>query len=269
MDGKADPWRRGKRRLRLPDGRALAYVEREGEGRPWLLIHGYSDTSRSYQPLLPHLGRRRLLIPDLPGHGDSDPVDCPTLEGLAGDLLHLVRSCGEDPGLVVGHSLGSLLALQLAAGPALHDLRVVLLAGTPWPACTGLAFLDPVADLADPPGEGAPFLDGWYAGPLPVDPAFVQSVRGEAARMPKATWLAYRDLIATADLTPRLRTVAAPVLVLSGALDPLFPPPHAALLETGLAGARVVRLRGHGHNPHWEDPARIAALMAGFAAKHR
>lgn len=258
-------WQRTRRRQKLADGRVLAYVDTGGPGKPWLLVHGYSDSGRSFAPLLPHLEGFRLLIPDLPGHGGSDARPGLTLDGLADDMEALAGALRLSPLLVAGHSLGSLVALTLAARPGWPGMKTALIAGTGWPARQGLAFLDPVSGFADPPGEGDPFFADWYRGPRPVDPDLVAALRREAAAMPKPVWLAYRALLAGADLRPRLGAIRRPVLSLSGLLDPIFPPAHADGLAAGIAGLADIRLDGHGHNPHWESPARIATLLADFA----
>lgn len=258
-------WQAARRRLRLADGRSLAYVDTGGPGKPWLLVHGYSDSGLSFAPLLPHLKGIRLIMPDLPGHGGSDPLPALSLKALAADMVALCASLRLSPRLVAGHSLGSLVALTLAADAAFPGMRTVLIAGTARPAEGGLGFLDAIDGFADPPGEGDPFFDDWYRGPRPVDPALIAALRREAGRMPKAVWLACRALLGTVDLRPRLAGLATPVLALSGRLDPIFPPAHADGLAKGIPGLLDIRLDGLGHNPHWEDPARIATLMRDFA----
>lgn len=265
MSGRNDAWAGAKRRLRLPDGRHLAYVDTGGPGPAFLLIHGYSDTSRSFQPLLPHLADRRLVLPDLPGHGDSDPLERPSPDRLADDMAALAGALKLLPRLVLGHSLGSLVALELAARDAFAGQRTVTLAATALPGLEGLDFLDPVSDFADPPGAEDAFFADWYAGPVALDPAFVGALRAEAGAMPKAVWLAYRDSLRAVDLRRRIGAIRTPLLCLSGGRDPIFGPAHADLLEACLPGARHLSLAGHGHNLHWEDAALTARLIREFA----
>ena len=65
-----------RRRPRRTESR-LAYVELgDPKGEPLLLLHGYTDTSRSWTQVAPYLLRHRLLIPDQRGHGGSDSPAC-------------------------------------------------------------------------------------------------------------------------------------------------------------------------------------------------
>lgn len=97
----------GRRRARL---RYFA----GGEGPPLLLVHGFGGTAWNFAELAPLLRGRRLLIPDLPGHGGSAPLPAATLDGFA----DAVGAVCDDEGIhqvdVFGHSLGGVVALRLA-----------------------------------------------------------------------------------------------------------------------------------------------------------
>lgn len=95
-----------------------------GEGPPLLLVHGYGGAAWNFAELVPLLGGRRLIVPDLPGHGGSSPLAAaPTLAAFADAVALLL----EKPTDVVGHSLGGVVGLRLAARhPAL--VRRLLLA---------------------------------------------------------------------------------------------------------------------------------------------
>ena len=63
-----------KKEVRLANGTRLVFVELgDPEGEPLLLLHGYTDTSRSWSIIAPHLSGYRLLIPDQRGHGAAEP----------------------------------------------------------------------------------------------------------------------------------------------------------------------------------------------------
>lgn len=82
-----------------------------GEGPPLLLIHGYGGAAWNFSELAPLLQGRRLLIPDLPGHGASTPL--PAAASLSGYADALAATLDE-PVDVFGHSLGGVVALRLA-----------------------------------------------------------------------------------------------------------------------------------------------------------
>ncbi len=96
-----------------------------GVGPPLLLVHGYGGAAWNFTELQPHLQGRRLIVPDLPGHGGSSPLPAaPTIRGFADALAPLL----DGPVDVLGHSLGGVVALRLAERhPAL--VRRLILAG--------------------------------------------------------------------------------------------------------------------------------------------
>src|SRR3954468_20039142 len=100
-----------------------------GEGPPLLLIHGFGGAAWNFAELAPLLPGRRLLIPDLPGHGASAPLPATaTLAGFA-DVLAAVCADEEIGQIdVVGHSLGGVVALRLAERRPQLVRRIVLAA---------------------------------------------------------------------------------------------------------------------------------------------
>lgn len=83
-----------------------------GEGEPVLLVHGLGGAAANWLALAPLLlPGRRLLVPELPGHGGSSPLPAaPSLNAYADRLA----SALEGPAAVIGHSLGGAIALRLA-----------------------------------------------------------------------------------------------------------------------------------------------------------
>jgi pimeloyl-ACP methyl ester carboxylesterase len=87
-----------------------------GEGPPIVLVHGLGGAASNWIELAPDLARdHRVLAPDLPGHGGSSPLPAlPNLEPLADRLGLVVEREHAAPAVVVGHSLGCVVALRLA-----------------------------------------------------------------------------------------------------------------------------------------------------------
>jgi pimeloyl-ACP methyl ester carboxylesterase len=118
--------RRGAR-IRLFEG---------GEGPPLLLIHGYGGAAWNFEPMAPLLAGRRLIVPDLPGHGGSTPLPAaPTLAGFADVLAGLL----DEPVDVFGHSLGGVVGLRLAERHPRLVRRLVLAAAAGISSSTRLA----------------------------------------------------------------------------------------------------------------------------------
>jgi 3-oxoadipate enol-lactonase len=87
-----------------------------GEGAPLVLVHGLSGSAMNFAELAPLLARRRrVLVPDLPGHGGSAPLPAaPSLNAYADRVRHLAALEGMLPAPLVGHSLGGSIALRTA-----------------------------------------------------------------------------------------------------------------------------------------------------------
>ena len=87
-----------------------------GSGSPLVLVHGLGGAASNWVELAPELARdHRILVPDLPGHGGSSPLPAvPNLESFADCLGLLIEREGLAPTVLVGHSLGCIVALRLA-----------------------------------------------------------------------------------------------------------------------------------------------------------
>jgi pimeloyl-ACP methyl ester carboxylesterase len=210
-----------------------------GEGPSVVLVHGLGGAASNWVSLAPLLARRcRVLVPELPGHGESPPLPAmPNLDALAEPVHAAAAAEGMLPAVLVGHSLGGLVALRLAMRRP-DDVRGVVLAGaagiasaTRWAEFWLGVFgrLGPARRIAphretfarrprlryvplgywaasDPPAMSARQVDGFLAGP---------------ARHTD-TWSATEALVRD-DPRIDLERVAAPALVLWGARDRQVP----------------------------------------------
>ena len=87
-----------------------------GEGPPLVLLHGLGGLASNWRLIAPELAlERRVLVPDLPGHGGSEPLGAlPTLDPFAEAVLGMLDAEGALPAPWVGHSLGGLVGLRAA-----------------------------------------------------------------------------------------------------------------------------------------------------------
>lgn len=102
-----------------------------GAGPPLILVHGLGGAAANWTELAPLLARRhRLLVPDLPGHGGSEPLPAVSgLEPFADRVALVAQAEGMLPAPVVGHSLGGMVVLRLALRrPA--DVTAIVLAAS-------------------------------------------------------------------------------------------------------------------------------------------
>ncbi|MCP2262542.1 Pimeloyl-ACP methyl ester carboxylesterase [Streptoalloteichus tenebrarius] len=104
------------RYLRTPEGHRLAYVDTGGTGRPVLALHGAYGRGRVFLDLAERLGPDyRVIAVDQRGHGLSDHPGDYGREAFLRDAAAVIEQLDLAPALVVGHSLGGINAVQLAA----------------------------------------------------------------------------------------------------------------------------------------------------------
>jgi len=263
-------WNVRKRFVTIADGRRLAHVDSGGDGMPLFLLHGYTDSSRSWSLIEPHLAGLRLVMPDLPGHGLSPAMPSPAVEAFAEDVVRLADALGIARFAVAGHSMGAITAFALAAR---HGGRVTALAsicGSLRPdLLAGTALGAEIRALADPIEPESRFLREWHRCALPVDEDFIRWLAREAAGMPATVWQALYAMLEATDLRGAASEIHAPVLLLAGDKDALFDAPHRAILNAAFPQAATEILAGHSHNPHWESPARVAKALLAFLAQRK
>jgi pimeloyl-ACP methyl ester carboxylesterase len=101
----------------LRDGTKLCFVETGSGSPPLIFVHGWTCNHTYFAPQHEHFAKKhRVLSVDLRGHGESDKPQAPyPLSMLADDLAWLMRELRVEHPVVVGHSMGGMVALELAA----------------------------------------------------------------------------------------------------------------------------------------------------------
>jgi len=106
----------------------IAYLERAGGRTPLVLLHGITESSRSYEQLLPSISAHcHVYALDLRGHGDSSkPDDLYQTEAYASDVIKFISEVIKEPVSLAGHSLGGLVTVQVAASEPQLIHRILL-----------------------------------------------------------------------------------------------------------------------------------------------
>jgi pimeloyl-ACP methyl ester carboxylesterase len=223
------------------DGRSVRYHV-IGDGEPLVLVHGLAGSWRWWSPLLRLLAeRRRLYAVDLPRPGR--PVAAPELSGW---LVRWLDAVGLERPDVVGHSLGGLVAAELAARSPERAGRLVLVAPAGIPCGRSLV------RRALPLAGTLAALGGW----LPM-------VVTDALRVGPVGLVRGIVFVSTCNLTTELSAVAAPTLIVWGERDRLVPLRVAEQWQRALRASRLVLLPC-GHVPMLESPRELAAAMLPF-----
>jgi len=273
----------------VADGGRIHVVER-GQGPPLVLLHGIMLSSALWVHQLRDLAdHHRVIAIDLRGHGQSLPGATGSgVEILAADVRAVLEALAVEHAVLVGHSMGGMVALQLATSLPIEERRlriagIVLTSTTAGPFATLPGFTG-VARVTGPPtaralliGErfGAKALPsrdlrwwltrlGFGADAPAVQVRFVEAMhRGTPSRT-------LADLIgslATFDLSSKLGALDLPVLVVVGSHDKLTAPRLARRMAGALPEAALVELPRCGHMPMLERRHEFSRLVDEFTAK--
>jgi pimeloyl-ACP methyl ester carboxylesterase len=253
--------------VELPDGQVLPYIDQgDPDGLPLVLLHGVTDSHRSFEPVLAELPASiRALAITQRGHGDaSKPLGPYSGPAFAADVVGFLDALGIDRAIVAGHSMGSWVASRVAAA---HPDRVLgaVLAGF-FPTFRDLAGLrEEFSGLTDPidPGYAQEWQESTLAQPVPEP--FMAMVVEETCKVPARVWAAAAEGM-LADALPDPASIAVPVLLAWGERDAFIPRADQVALRDRMPGARELVYAGAGHALHWEQPARFARDVMEFAA---
>ena len=109
------------------------------------------------------------------------------------------------------------------------------------------------------------FQASCVARPLPD--GYLDAIVAESRKVPARVWKAYLRALLDAEVPTELGRIAAPTLVLWGDRDAFCPRADQDALLAAIPGARLAIYPGTGHCPHWEEPRRAAAHIAGLAGE--
>ena len=257
-------------RFAAPSGREI-FVEEAGAGRPLLALHGVGGGAYFFRGVAPRLGSGwRVVAPDLPGTGRSTGAARElTLEAWIADLGALVRQRLDPPVVIVGHSLGTILALE---------------AWRAWPeAIAGLVFVGGLPRTRPAIRErlterirllATEGLDGWgpRVSPGNFSPAAFQQrpeVVGLFERLFELqrpdSYIRSVEILLAASAEDVVPTVAVPVASISGADDQYAPPDAVREFLSRLPRPpEPVILPEVGHLPFLEAPEAFARAVRAF-----
>ncbi len=268
------------------DGARIAYRE-AGTGPPLALIHSAGLTHREFEPLVEELSDRfRLVMPDLPLHGDSEdrPRHPYTRDWLVEVLAGFIReACGPRP-LVGGHDIGGLLLLRAVLSRQLQPSRIVLLP-TALHRRTERARTERVLRVAARAGAlpvlGRVAARGTTVAFRPAvgealsargNPAARDLMRHALSDLPRngnraRAWAkaARRWPVGPqTDLLDAYRHIDCPVLLLWADEDPAHPVSIAEELLDLLPDAQLRVLPGTGYLMAYDDPVGLGREIAAF-----
>jgi pimeloyl-ACP methyl ester carboxylesterase len=253
-----------------------------GRGKPLLLLHGLGASKISWLPVMGRLADRyQLIVPDLPGHGESGkPVTDYSPRFYARILRHLLDELGVDRACVVGNSMGGRVAIEMALRSPTRVLALGLLGaavpGFRWRRVMGFTRVFPTEVAAIP----FPLRQRWmeaalrrlFAESTAVDSHALSAAAREFIRVyrsPRARMAFFSSLrhVVTERPDPffsSLRRIKHPVLVVYGSHDRLVPPRLAVRLIDHLPHAKALELPSVGHVPQFEAAEPTLSALEDF-----
>ena len=257
------------------------HVQIIGTGPDVLLLHGAGASSHSWAALIPDLARdHRVIALDLPGHGwTRSPKGRARLGDVARDITTLCTQEGWSPGLIIGHSAGGAVSLELALQGLLSPAHLVIINGAleSFQGTAGWLFPVMAKMLALNPFTGLLIAQGGRGV------SQVRAILGSAGTTLDEVGLArYAHLIgrrAHVDgtlammaqwsldaLSSALPSIMTPTLFIHGAHDGAVPLRVAERAARAMPQAKLITLPGIGHLAHEEAPDLVATEIRRFVA---
>jgi pimeloyl-ACP methyl ester carboxylesterase len=260
--------------VRLRTGVDMHYVEQgQAEGPVLVLLHGYTDSFRSFELVLPVLPRSfHVYALDQRGHGDSSrPEAGYSQSDYAADVVAFLEAKGIERAVLVGHSMGSFIAQQVALEHPGRVEGLVLIGSAPTVAGNPVALeLKSYVDTLSEPVD-AEFVREFQASTFfrPIPGSFLDTAVAESLKVPARVWKAALDGLIAEDHAARLKDITAPTLVVGGDRDGFFPAAQQQALAQALPRATLALYEETGHAPHVELPHRFVQDVRGFLATLR
>jgi pimeloyl-ACP methyl ester carboxylesterase len=273
--------RGGRSGFVLVDDRQVHYLEwGPSTAPPVLCLHGGGQTAYMYEELGDALrDRYHVLAPDLPWHGDSDPIDDMGRQTLAESIPPLMHEFGFERAAFVGASLGGIVSMTLAAARPELVTSIVLIDIGHRLEDEGvnriIEFMtrrESFASLEEAAGEVAEYLPQRKQ-------VKAENLRRNLRQRPDGRWEwkhsygrrireqgeipgGWRELMA--GLEQEITGIHRPVLVLRGAASDVLSDEGAEEVAALLPDARLARIKSAGHHAAGDNPESTVNLVRGF-----
>lgn len=242
---------------------ASGFEQKQSNGVVWfesgaapetiVLLHGVNDHAGTWFTIAPALARRfRVIVPDLPGHGESLPRTGPLAISMFVDRLSTIFP--SEPFTIIGNSLGGWLAMLYTLR---HPDRVKTLI---LETSGGLDREFAVPILATNREEAKVILRAVH-GPSYEPPEWV--IEGLLARAQDSPLLRVTE-IDEHRMDTRLGDLHVPAHIIWGADDGVLPLDYAETLHRGIAGSQLHVIEGAAHIPHLQRPQRFLECLSSI-----
>jgi len=258
------------------------YFVELGQGQPLLFLHGLGGSFKDWAANLQSFSSLyRAMAIDFPGFGDSDK---PEVEYSIDWLTGIVEKFLEERKIlqvnIVGHSMGALVALNLAAQPDSRVKKLVVCDAVGIGDKAGFLSYALTKKIMGPEsrfetlegvlrGEFKSMIDDFFKGQKPKTAReFFESLpktpfTGKPL-LPMTPSVQMSASIIDFDIRPKLSSIKQPTLIIWGSKDPVAPPQDASFLQSQISQVTLKMLEGCGHSPMLEQPARFNQEVWNF-----
>lgn len=242
-----------------------------GRGEAIVFLHGVGGGAESWDAQLRVFGdTHRALAWDMPGYGGSPALDAPDFNEWAEALADWLDDVEVEQCVLVGHSIGGMIAQTFMTRHARRVKRLVMSATSP-------AFGNPdgefqrkfVQSRIGPLDEGVSMAElaarfvPELVGKLASDAARRHAIAA-MSRVPPEAYRSAMQALVTFDQRPSLGEISAPCLLISGEDDTSAPPRVMERMAQKIPGAELVLVPGMGHLGNIEKPETYNEILAGF-----
>ena len=261
-------------------GARLSYGD-AGEGLPVVLLHPTPLNHEYWRPLTRELAGIRAIVPDLRGHGRSElgsglPAGAFTrvpgapvlaMAQLATDILGLLDHLKVSKAVFGGCSIGGYVLLELWRRAPQRIRGMVFVCSKPQPD-SEINLTKRMETIARARGDGVEALfDGMAENTVAHSvrkerPEVVAEVRAQMTLTAEALIAVQAGLAARPDSVPTVATIRVPVLAIAGAEDANVTASDMEAFRAAPGGCELHVLAGVGHYAAYEQPKKVAALMA-------
>lgn len=224
-------------------------------------VHGAGGSHLNWPVEIRRLPGASVYALDLPGHGRSTGAGRRTIGEYAAVLVSFLDTLNLPDAVMVGHSMGSAVALEMALSHS-DRVRGLVLIGSGARLRVAPAILQGIVDDFD----GAVRLVGDFAyGPDAPEKLKLQGQQLMALTSPEVM---YGDFLAcdAFDVMGRLGEIRASTLIITGLADRLTPPKYAGFLAQNIPGAQLVLVESAGHMVMLERPQEVGPAVSRFVA---
>ncbi|MGD0787107.1 MAG: alpha/beta fold hydrolase [Terracidiphilus sp.] len=262
------------------DGARLGFQD-TGAGQPLVFLHPTPLDRDYWRPLTEDLGGVRAIVPDLRGHGSSElgrnlPVggfalvpDAPvlTMAQMAADVLALLDHLQAPEAVFAGCSIGGYVLLELWRGAPERMRGLVFVCSKPQ-ADAEANLARRAVNIAQVRAEGtARLFDGMAQSLIGATarerhPEMVAELRARMTLTPEAAVAVQAGLATRPDSVPTVATIDVPVLAIAGGEDSGVTAAEMEAFHTAPGGCEFHLLPDAGHFAAYEQPRKVAALLA-------